>query len=272
MKLGAEQINKMLAAGEISGVVLDPHRGTEESIDAILAKVPDVRIISIWNVRDFSPELTQVATKLEELSMPEKSLLFSLELLPKLTRLGVKWSGRAFLGAESSKLEDLSIWSYRSRKEGLTDIPSLSHLKRLRLVQGGMKTLHGISRYAELVSLELHMCARLELINGMQLRELKYFTADSCRRILDHEMLSSSPNLEFIGMHNCGEIKSLRFLADLKKLRSFRFLQTVVLDNDLSPLAQLEDVFFTEKKCYSHRVTDFRQGDEALARMIWYKP
>lgn len=59
-------------------------------------------------------------------------------------------------------------------------------------------------------------------------------------------------------------MNSLDFIEGLKKLHSFRFMKTDVLDGNLSYLLNLEDVSFTFKKHFSHKLGDFRTDDKEV--------
>lgn len=59
-------------------------------------------------------------------------------------------------------------------------------------------------------------------------------------------------------LHNCGLTKSLSFLRTLRYLDSFRFVGTDIIEGDLSPLLNISDVFFGDKKHYWHKLQDIR--------------
>ena len=64
-------------------------------------------------------------------------------------------------------------------------------------------------------------------------------------------------NLEELGFNDCKEIPSIRFIGNMKSLKKFTFVNTNVLDGDLSACTSLEYVGFLDKKHYSHKRKDF---------------
>jgi hypothetical protein len=128
------------------------------------------------------------------------------------------------------------------------------------MIQAKIRSLRGISEYKTLDSIELHYCSKLEKIEDLAGVDIKSFFANVCKKISDYEFLGECKNLERIKMNECGPMKSLEFVNSLVKLRTFRFIKTDVLDGDISPLLRLDDVYFTEKKHFSHKTNEMHQS------------
>ena len=127
------------------------------------------------------------------------------------------------------------------------------------MTQGTVTSLHGISRFSGLNNLALHYLSKLEHLGELNLPELTKFRAENCKNLSDYQQLATCKNLEQIRMLSCGAMQSLEFVRSLKKLKSFNFLKTEVIDGDLSPLLELDSVNFTAKKHYSHKAKNFNQ-------------
>ncbi len=163
-----------------------------------------------------------------------------------------------FLNADLSGLISLHIWKYSSRSNDLTDFPFFANLRDLMLVESGIERLNGISRFRFLESVEFAYMKKLSTLSEMVLPELDTFVAETCKNLADHEKLEFCPKLRTLRLHNCGRIKSLAFLRNLRHLNSFRFIGTDIIDGDLSPLLNIPDVFFKDKKHYSHKLKNIR--------------
>jgi hypothetical protein len=53
-------------------------------------------------------------------------------------------------------------------------------------------------------------------------------------------------------MSSCGTLPSLAFINKCKKLEEFRFVNTKIADNDMTPLLRLKSVGFNNRRTYSH--------------------
>lgn len=106
---------------------------------------------------------------------------------------------------------------------------------------------------------------KLEVLGPLHLPHLRSFIASVCKKIVDYEQLWTCGDLEELKLHDCGTIKTIAFVERLKKLKTFRFMKTDVLDGDLFPLRRLDDVYFTEKKHFSHKTSDMNQSAYPIA-------
>jgi hypothetical protein len=93
-----------------------------------------------------------------------------------------------------------------------------------------------------------HITAIAELANG----ELETLDCKVCRKIADHDEVRRVPTLIELRFNDCGQIPNIQFLNDLPNLTGFRFVDTNVLDGDLTPCLRLDSVGFFGKKHYSH--------------------
>jgi hypothetical protein len=80
---------------------------------------------------------------------------------------------------------------------------------------------------------------------------------DNCKAIEEIEILGELENLYWLKMIDLGEIKSLSFIKKIKSLRKISFVDTNILDGDLSYCKGLEYVGFLDKKHYSHKNSEF---------------
>jgi hypothetical protein len=130
-------------------------------------------------------------------------------------------------------------------------------------------SLDGLERFAVLECLNLHYNTSLSRLAGGVLPCVQYMTIEKSPKLGDYESLTRFANLIILRVFQCGAIKSVGFVDQLRNLRSFRFIGTDVLDGDLSKLLRLEDVEFTQKRHFSHKSTKFGKGGETLQRLNW---
>ncbi|QZA80071.1 hypothetical protein [Deefgea piscis] len=193
-----------------------------------------------------------------------KSLVFnnvkcSLDF-SRLEKLSVFSTHDGLVSCENIKhhqLEELIIWGYRGRSNDLSDLPQFSNIKKLTIIRSNVFNLNGLSSFEWLISIELHFMKNLESISHLNLPFLQYLTLENCKKIADYSPLSNNKALLDLKIHESAAMANLEFVRDLPKLRSFRFINTNVINGDLSPLIGLEDVCFTQKKHFSYKLSDF---------------
>jgi len=255
-----EAILRAYKQSGIDGISLSSRDGcSEESLKA-LREFEGLKILLIRDLPNMSMRALKFFPDLEEISLDITKQPLDLSLLPSLKRLTCDWSPNLLQNSNLSRLTSLRISKFKSVNNDLSDFPFLPNLQELELVQSTIAGLNGISQFAGLKQIELHYLSKLTTLDGLNLPELTAFFASGCKKLADHEQLAACVNLEDLKLHECGAMKSVHFVDSLKKLKTFRFIKTDVLDGDLSPLLRLDDVYFTEKRHFSHKVSDMRQS------------
>lgn len=74
----------------------------------------------------------------------------------------------------------------------------------------------------------------------------------ACKKIKNYGVVSQIKGLKILRFNDCGSIPNIRFLKEMPNLEDFRFVDTNVLDGDLTPCFGLKSVGFFKKKHYSH--------------------
>jgi hypothetical protein len=159
----------------------------------------------------------------------------------------------------------LFIWHHRNEDGDLGNLGVSPRLTYLELLSSNARTIGALP--AGLRRLELHRCVKLETAQGLAAScpELRYLHLNNSRKFQDLAELLKLKKLEVLCLNSCGDLPNLRFLAKLPHLRDFRFVNTNVIDGNLSPLLslpKLEYVGTLDKKHYSHSAAEI---DEAIA-------
>jgi hypothetical protein len=242
------------------GVCVSSKNGfLDPSFDA-LREFEGIKIVLLRELMNTPMDALQYLPDLEEVSLDVTKQVLDFAWVPSLKKLSGDWSKDLFRNTEHSNLEVLRLGKYKSIKKDMSDFPGFPALRELQLLQSTIQNLNGISRFARLNRIELAYLSKLEKLSELDLPNLTAFVADKCKFLADHEELGACTNLEELKLHECGTIKSLRFIDQLQKLKTFRFIKTDVADGDLSPLQRLADVYFTEKRNFSNKVKDFHQS------------
>lgn len=232
---------------------------------------------------------------IEQLSLSTEAPNFgNLAACPSLKRLHVTASSLRDLRplAGLPKLEELLV--YEAPLASLRGIEEIPSLRRLVIQQVPLKSLEGLERAESLSAFVVEMASRLESVAELAgLPALRSVRVGASRRIADLERLGEARRLEqleierrplrsaeFIAqltglrrlrVESVGKLPSLEFLRPLEVLEVFEAAgSTTIVDGDVSILLELpmlREVFFADRRHYSHRCEEIMQV--LLSRRTW---
>ncbi|WP_394548673.1 leucine-rich repeat domain-containing protein [Priestia aryabhattai] len=196
---------------------------------------------------------------LKGLGITSINLDIDLAHLNTLESLTLSWNKKFKNINQLSNLKGLYIWKYNPKNKNLEEFKELKNLENLHLTQCRVESLQGIQHLNKLSSLDIAYLSSLKSLEGLENLDvsLKFLKIESCKNIQDMSVIGLLKNLEQLSLPRCGELPSINFIRNLKKLTGFSFLGTNVLDGDISPCENLSQVYFTNKKHYSHKEKDF---------------
>jgi protein phosphatase 1 regulatory subunit 7 len=156
---------------------------------------------------------------------------------------------------KATSLKKLSLTKYNPKNKNLQEFIKLSNLDFLQIVQTQISSLKGISNLKNLKQLEIIMAPKLENIDEIEeiSESLKVLRFENCKNIKNFSYVKCLKNLESLAFSKCGEIPSIDFIREMPNLKRFIFVDTNIVDGDLSPLIRLEYSGFLDKKHYSHK-------------------
>ncbi|RIW11838.1 hypothetical protein D0X99_20195 [Algoriphagus lacus] len=116
---------------------------------------------------------------------------------------------------------------------------------------------------SELKEFEVHYCNALESVNGITgfSNNLIKVVFDNCKKLKYYEGLRFALNIEVLIMTNCGDIPSLFWLSDLKKLKLLNFFNTKLVDGDTSFCLPIDEVIFKNQNYYNFKQVDFDRNN-----------
>ncbi|WP_268846591.1 hypothetical protein [Flavobacterium aestivum] len=161
----------------------------------------------------------------------------------------------------SSNFDDIEygiIWYFKYKGISFDLLPKSEKLLYLEINSANFKDFIGVKKYGNLKRLELHYCTKLE--NDLGLSSLKntleFLHINQSKKIKLSKELSQLKKLKVLCLNNCGPLENLIFLNDFPNLIDFRFVNTDVLDGDLSPILKhptLRTVSFSDKRHFNYK-------------------
>ncbi|MEY2196648.1 hypothetical protein AB7942_28630 [Neobacillus sp. BF23-41] len=152
-------------------------------------------------------------------------------------------------------IEYLILWHYKKSKLcNFADIPE--NLVFLNLIWSNIQNFLGIKKLSKIKRLELDYCGKLENDNGISklADTLEYLHINNSKKFVPSKEFFSLKNLRVLSLNSCGSLENLSFLSQFPKLIDFRFVDTNVIDGDLTPIIEhptIRSVGFLNKRHYN---------------------
>jgi len=251
--------------GEYDGIGVNPRLGFSETNIDFLDHYPEVSYVVLADADSLDVGALRSLRILRFLQLSGFTRDIDLTPFSSLNHLRVEWTSRMKLPAGDS-LEHLYLSRFRPRSEGLIGLPSLPNLRELEINLSPLKSLAGLERYPKLRGLQLSYLRRLKRIGSVNpLPSLLQLDCLACKNVEDLEQLSVS-TLKTLRLNDCGRLRSIAFLSNLPNLQEFRFMNTSVIDGDMTPCLRLRSVAFSNKRNFSHRCHAIKAaiGDDSV--------
>jgi hypothetical protein len=195
-------------------------------------------------------------TKGKKVNWKDKHIKFSE--LPKDIYVNFDWKETECNEIDFSKCRYLIIWHHQNKEKDFNNLPEIDGLEYLEINWSSSKSLIGLEKYKKLKRLELHYCTKIESLKGIDKLHsgIEYLHINQSKKLKGHTDILKLKNLTTLCFNDCGEIDSINFIKKLDNLVDFRFVNTNVLNGQLSPLIEhpkLINAGFLNKRHYSHK-------------------
>ena len=150
------------------------------------------------------------------------------------------------------------IWHLKEKLNSFDNLVENEKLKYLELNWANIKNFDGIEKFKNLKRLELHYCVKLENDFGLsKLKEsLEFLHINTSKKFIFTNELLELKKLKVLCLNACGPIENLEFLKNFPNLIDFRFVDTNILDGNLKPILEhqnIKNVGFLNKKHYNYK-------------------
>lgn len=199
---------------------------------------------------------------LKYLSLSNGKQPLDLRKFKYLDECSIDWNNKIKGLDEPNNISRLSIWKFKPGSKDFTDLSGCKGVNYLHITESNIESVKGIKKFKSLDHFEGHYLTKLETLSGLEdlSSHLKVLVFDYCRKLTDYEpVLGKLTHLERLILGDCGQLNSIRFINKLKELNFFSFVNTNVVDGDISPAIGLGYVGFNDKKHYSHKSEAFNK-------------
>jgi protein phosphatase 1 regulatory subunit 7 len=245
----------------LDGLGISPYKGFRLHDLSFLQNYETIKAIKIDSAKRIDISALQYLRRLQYVLLNENTQPFDFSIFPELEEIIVEWHPKMVITGCSNNLHRLYLRKYHPRSHDLTELSDLVHLTRLEIVQSPIISLKGVGELDKLERLEFYYLTKLERIDEIEKlsKSLKYLYFDVCRKIKNHDHAQVMRSLEVLAFNNCGTIPSIKFIEKMPKLKDFRFVDTNVLDGDMTPCLPLEYAGFLKKRHFSHSPEEVNQ-------------
>lgn len=192
---------------------------------------------------------------LTSLNLAENKANLDLLKFPSLISLSLDWNNKVVNLEKCSTLENLTISKLKTPNNNITSFEELTALKSITLIQSTIKSLKGIEVMSFLRMVNLSRCSKLCDIAPLASNlEVEIIDIENCKNLSFEGLtrLKELPKLRKLLLSNCGKIETISFIYDFPSLRFFSFVDTNVIDGDMTPCFCLDYAGFLNKRHYSH--------------------
>jgi len=169
------------------------------------------------------------------------------------------------------------VQDFKPKLKKISSLKGLADLKYLELIRSNIQSFEGIDSIGRIKRLELHYCTKIESDKGISALsdDIEWLHLNMCRKFRMTDELLSLSNLKVLCLNACAPIESLEFLSYFPNLVDVRFVGTNILDGDLRPLLEHQNLLnagFLNKRHYNLKYSDvdehFKLRSEAKKFML----
>lgn len=228
---------------------------------SFLADFPDLLYLQIdGHKQRINPRQLDGLANLRGLKLTDPAGGIDFSCFPELESFWGDWHPDHKNIPTCRELRYLDVWHYNAPSQDLVKLVGLVRLEHLRIVQTNLTSLAGIEVLEDVRYLTVSHATRLESLDALaghdSIREIDFTTAN---RIQSYGPLAKIRRLRRLKLSRCAAMPNLKWLAGMENLDFFAFVDTNVVDGDLSPLLKLPRLRYVgtlDKKHYSHTSDD----------------
>lgn len=175
-----------------------------------------------------------------------------------LKYLSIDWYSQFPNLAKNEKLKELVIWKFKPKSKSFIELNLPKELENLEVTESNILSIEGLNLH-NLKKIEAHYCNSLNSLRGIKniSLNLNAIILDNCKKLTNYNDLGDCKKLEKIILSNCGEIPSLKWLKELKRVKHFSFWNTRLYDGNTNPCFGIDYVSFKNAKHYNHKEEEF---------------
>lgn len=173
---------------------------------------------------------------------------------PKLEKCNLLWHENLLNIEKCAHLFELVIKKIKITEQITEIFRGLKKIQKLTFIQSKLENLDYLKCFPILQELNIFYCPSLKDINGLKYVKdsITKLIIEHCKNVIDYKVISKLEGIRYLVFNHVSDIPTLAFIKNLEKLKHFAFMNTSILDGDMSFCLKIEYVSFRNKKHYSH--------------------
>ena len=148
------------------------------------------------------------------------------------------------------------VRGFKPKDRCFESYPAITTATYMELTLSNVRCFRGISKLGRIKRLELHYCTKLESDEGLAelTDEIEWLHINHSKKFSPSDELLRLRKLKVLCLNRCAPLENLNLLSHFPDLVDFRFVDTDVIDGDLTPLFKhptLLNVGFLNKRHYN---------------------
>ena len=183
------------------------------------------------------------------------------EQLPAGTYASIDFSSGISAAPEPKGATYFNVHKFKTKHPGFYGLNGVSNAEYLEVNFSNITSFVGVGKLGRIRRLELCWC--LNLVSDAGLAEVKdhleWLHIDTSKKFSPSKDLYDLHNLKVLCLNGCSPLEDLQFLKRMPSLLDFRFVDTNVLNGDLTPLIEhpsLVNAGFLDKRHYNLKARD----------------
>lgn len=246
---------------DIKEIVINRVHGYHLDNVDFLENFPEIEFISISEGISNMEGIYNLK-KLKKLMLGGERSKIDFLNFPLLEQLIIDWSP-CFLNLQSClKLKDVSIFKYKPSSKNFKELSNIFWLEKISISQSNIESFEGLAVFNQLHELNISYCPKLVNLGSLEasVNSLSVLLMAKCKSVKNFDYVGKLKKLKVLAFNDCGSISTISFIKEIPDLESFSFVNTNIVDGDLSPCIGLKYVGFFDKKHYSHKYEQVNPG------------
>ena len=225
---------------------------------SFLKDFPNLLYLEIADQKRVNPRHLDGLTNLRGLRLESPGAGIDFGCFPELEVFVGDWHVDNCNLHQCRELRQLRAWQFNPRSLDLSKLANIPRLEWLAITQTNIASLAGVEMLEDLRYLEVAYAPKLELLDALAFAEIgiRELSLGKAKKISSYRPIASISQLRRLKLSDCASMANLKWVAGMNRLDFFSFVETNVVDGDLTPLLSLPKLQYVgtmDKKHYNYK-------------------
>jgi protein phosphatase 1 regulatory subunit 7 len=231
---------------------------------SFLNDFPDIRYLEVVDQKRVDPRPLSGLQNLRGLRLESPGAGLDFGSFPELEVFVGDWHIDNCNLDQCRELRQLRAWRFNPSAADLSILAKIPRLEWLQLTQTNIASLAGVEKLEDLRYFDIAYAPKLETLDHLALTEtgIRELSFSHARKIAGYRPIASIGRLRRLKLTACSPMADLTWTTGLDHLDLFTFVETDVVNGDLTPLFRLPKLQFVgtmDKRHYNYKCDALNQ-------------